>query len=388
MVVAASSLPRQRFLPQTQRLLLPHQRFVASSFLAPNRSDLHQRIVVLGESCSLEIAPDYVSSASPAPHSSCLHRLSPLAPGSRVFVNMVKTNLGHFDDVISASRRLVAEGIVTVPHVPASRFDNVNDFRCVIDKFMAVGVKDFLIIGGNDLVERSKSGSAFLNSGALLEAEVGFLKSRGVRTVSLAGHPDAWHGCVQEPAASSSIVLTKARLLLNAGIDVSVVSQFCFDAQRLGNWLGSTRSALRELATEADGLTGCMQQSRPRRTAVYIGVPGPTPWRRMHRISTICKVPLEGAAVATGSSNGVGAPGPSVFVGDGDGATKAETPQQSEMFLPDMLVSAVAAHCEHAPPRTNEDVGLHFFPFGGVDRTLEYVSSLRSGEWPCNLSAL
>lgn len=208
----------------------------------------------------------------------------PLRRGTRVFVNMVKTTISHFDDVAAASRALAEAGLSPVPHLPAARFETADECHSTINTLANAGAKQLLVIGGNDLQEQLQAKACTYATGAcgLLQAELLALKAAGLQTITLAGHPDGHPGLAWNPEATLAVLLEKARAVLEVGLNVAVATQFCFDARKLMRWLQTTRGALRALRADTSSLGS---------VTFCIGVPGPTPRKKLERISKICEVP-------------------------------------------------------------------------------------------------
>ncbi|CAE8583237.1 unnamed protein product [Polarella glacialis] len=263
-----------------------------------SRTPLGRRLRELGETLAVEITPDptqSTGSTSSSSSGSALQRAHSqlaascrLQPGSPVFVNMVQTSHGHFQDVVATSSALHAEGFAPVPHVPVSRFSSAAEFEGVLAQLREAGARELLLIGGNDLAARGQAGALWYQGGAagLLEAEAPAMRQIGFERVAIAGHPDGLAGLNWDEEASAKTLLRKARLVLAAGLDVVVATQFCFDPRRLLLWLRKTRAAMKELQEDfPDG------PSKRSRVIFRIGMPGPTPLKKLLRIAKLCEVP-------------------------------------------------------------------------------------------------
>lgn len=409
---------------------------------------LRRRLESLGKTCSLEVAPGDVLQASSKKKVPSLLDMQaepepPLPQEALVFVNMVKTSLDHFQDVAAASKALLTAGLVPVPHLPVARFRCPEDLQETLRLLANTGASNLLILGGNDLEEQVAAGACAYAHGVkdLLASELAALKQKGIATVALAGHPDGHPALGSNTVATLNVLVEKARLLLAAGMNVTVVSQFCFDARKLVKWLKRTRTALKKLVAE-------IAEHSPIRCEVTfrIGLPGPTPRKKLERIAAICEVPslflssvfdfldadkdgfvslaeledsLEKVNIARRGSKlhslyveHAGADG--LLGRDGfsqllvDDVVKSELPSRpsskealgdrtaqgpssfvdsnagggsSEAVWPEDLVLSLAAYCEHEHVAPG-DVSLHFFPFGGLAKTFDLTSQLSKGTWP------
>lgn len=207
-----------------------------------------------------------------------------LKSGTRVYVNMVKTTMAHFDDVQAASKALHDAGLSPVPHLPAARFETADDCHSTVNALAGVGAGQLLVIGGNDLQQQLEAKACAYVTGAcgLLDAELPALQAAGIHTIALAGHPDGHPGLAWDPQATLTALVQKARAVLSVGLNVVVATQFCFDARRLIRWLQTTRKALRDLRAEIP-TAGTV--------SFHIGLPGPTSKKKLERIASICEVP-------------------------------------------------------------------------------------------------
>lgn len=251
---------------------------------------IRQRLVSFGQTLSVEVGPSDVAARSE--QQSCSKKKKqtlldlqsgpePLPQGTMVYVNMVRPTFDHFTDVASSTSAIVAAGLRPVPHVPAARFSNTSEFGDVLSMLTNAGACELLLLGGNDLEERAQDDKCAYPGGAadIVSSELGALRATGVSRVALAGHPDGHPAFDNQEEATRSMLVDKARRVLAGGFDVVVATQFCFDAHRLIGWLRRTRRALLSLP----GARG--------RVSFRIGVPGPTPRKRLERIASICEVP-------------------------------------------------------------------------------------------------
>lgn len=279
------------------------------------------------------------------------------------------------DDIRVACKALTAAKFLPMPHLPASRFESSHEFRSTLESLVHAGATQVLVLGGNDLQERLKSDSCAYATGAcgLLEAEIALLQTSGIKTVALVGHPDGHPELGWNEARTTAVLIQKARKLLEGGFDVVVVAQFCFDSEKLVRWLNSSREALLLLRAEL------IARAKPCGTVVFrIGVPGPTPLKRLERIAHICKVPLPATLSLSTLSGTEGewsyrcacASDPSVEAAD-----------SLSTYWPEDTILSIVAYCEHSGVQSDE-VMLHIFPFGGLSRTCDLIAQLQGGTWP------
>jgi len=187
---ASASVPERVDQPTAE--LICGDKFSAELFAAMAGKDalvplhllrMRQRLITLGTYASIELSPADVAGeigaktthlpsqqSSGKPSSKVRFSLqgafeaarangspSPLAPGTSVFVNHVKKNMRHFDDVTRACKVLRDHSMRPVPHVPACRFDKDDSASVsqVLENLRSAGAHEILLLGGNDAADRN-----------------------------------------------------------------------------------------------------------------------------------------------------------------------------------------------------------------------------------------
>lgn len=209
---------------------------------------------------------------------------NPLAPGAIVFINMIKQSYKHFDNLVAATSALKAAGYRPVPHLPASRFANRDEFRVTFEALACAGAHDFLVMGGNDFSKRIKADMCTYGEGAssMLTLELGLWQSHKITRVSVCGFPDGHPAFGFDASATAAMLASKVRFLFEAGMDVTVVTQFCFDPRRLLGWLQRTRQELHSIRAEF---------SDKNELSFRIGLPSPSDRKTLIDIANACQVP-------------------------------------------------------------------------------------------------
>lgn len=101
-------------------------------------SEANSIVAGLAQQASIEVSP---SQALQLIRASDIQR--------RVFVNMIQTDVSHFDEVVEAVRLLREHGHEPVPHVPAAMLRDQSDALAVLQRLSAAGARMSLIVGGN-----------------------------------------------------------------------------------------------------------------------------------------------------------------------------------------------------------------------------------------------
>jgi methylenetetrahydrofolate reductase (NADPH) len=275
-----------------------------------------RRAAALIGACSIELSPrDELAGDG-------LRQL--LAPGTSVFVNYPASVTHH--DIVAACARLRRAGFEPVPHVAARRlasFTQASDFlqRAVGE----AGAERVLLIGGDD----SPAGP-FRAAFDLLAT--GVLERSGIRRVALAGYPEG-HPAIDAGTLQAAL-RAKVSLARRAGLVVSVVTQFGFEAAPILRWIAGLR---------ADSVD----------CPVFIGIAGPASVATLAKFAIRCGIGASLRALARGHTAFA-----RILVEAG----------------PDALISDLVAEESAEVPIA----GLHVFTFGGVRRTAEWMRSAGS----------
>jgi methylenetetrahydrofolate reductase (NADPH) len=279
---------------------------------APDLAPHRRRVTELVGACSIEVSPrDELAG----------ERLREvLAPGRTVFVNHPGSVTHH--DIVAACARLRRGGFEPVPHIAVRRlvsFTQASDFLQ-----RAVGeaqVTAALIIGGDP----DHPVGPFPDSHDFLAT--GLAERHGLREIAFAGYPE---GHPRIAARTLDEVLrAKVALARRQGLDVSLVTQFGFEAAPILRWIAALR------ATDII-------------CPVRVGVAGPATVATLAKFAVRCGIGESLRALARGHT---------AFA-----RILAEAG-------PEALVDALAAG-EDPGARIN---GLHVFTFGGIRRTADWI---------------
>ncbi len=283
---------------------------------APPRDRHRQRMAELVAAASIEISPrDELAG----------ERLRNLfAPGTTVFVNHPASVTHH--DIVAACAKLRRAGFIPIPHVAARRlasFTQANDFlRRAAAEAEVTGV--LLIAGDPDL-----PAGPFGDSLALLAS--GVVEGNGLRRLAFAGYPEG-HPNIGVRALADAL-RGKIALALDRGLDVSLVTQFGFEAAPIQHW----RDALR-----AEGID----------CPVRVGIAGPATVMTLAKFAVRCGIGASLRALAR------------------DHTAFARILVEAK---PDALIDTLVAGEDSGTPID----GLHVFTFGGLRRTAEWMHTLR-----------
>ena len=256
-----------------------------------------------------------------------------LPPGADVFAASLPGTPYHH--LVSVAKRLRQAGLNPVPHIAARRLANAEAAR----EFLALlrdeaQVTRALLVAGDSRVPVGP----FDSSRALLET--GLLEAHGIRSIGIAGYPEG-HPRIAEGALEAALD-GKLAYAARHGIDMFVVTQFCFDAERIVRWVERLR---------ARGVV----------VPVRVGVPGIASIRTLLNYARRCGIGSSIRAL---------------------GAEPISLPRLLTQQGPDKVVREVAA-------AAGADVaGLHFFPFGGFAQTARWAQAVAAGRFRLDGSGL
>jgi methylenetetrahydrofolate reductase (NADPH) len=213
-----------------------------------------------------------------------------------------------------------------VPHVAARRIAN----RETLDDYLArvageAGVDSALVISGDS----DRTVGAFDSSLALLQT--GLFERHGIVHVGVAGYPEG-HPRITRAALDAALA-AKKDYARRSGIELSVVTQFCFEADAILSWAAEIRRY---------GLP------------VRVGLAGPASLPRLLRFAAVCGV------------------------GNSVRALKARPGAITRL----MVEAGPEAALRGLARRAAEPIaGVHLFCFGGLIRTARWLRAVREGRF-------
>ena len=288
---------------------------------APVRGGLRESIVRLVRDASIEASTKNLAEIN------TYDRL--LVRASDVYVTFLPATPCHY--IISVARRLRERGMNPVPHVAARRLASEGVASQYLTRLrVEAGVTRVMLIAGDS----EAAAGPFASSLALLES--GLLQACGIESVGIAGYPEG-HRSIPGRAITQSLD-RKIEYAGAHGLDLFMVSQFCFDGQQVLDWLAGLR---------ARGVT----------LPVRIGMAGPSTVRTL---------------LSYGARCGIGKSLQTVF-----GAKPVSITCLVAWYGPERLVELIAG----SAAGDLGIAGLHFFPFGGFSRSARWIGEVAAGRF-------
>jgi methylenetetrahydrofolate reductase (NADPH) len=185
-----------------------------------------------------------------------------MEPGSEVFIASLPSD--SIDRQVQTAARLRRAGLTPVPHVVARKIKNAEELDVILKRLVAdAGIDRVLLIAG----DRDQPVGEFDSSLQLLET--GLLSQYGIRKVALSWYPEG-HPRIQ-PADLVVARAAKLAAARKANLDVTLVSQFCFESAPI-------LATVRQMRSE--GVT----------VPLRLGVAGPASRASLLKYAMICGV--------------------------------------------------------------------------------------------------
>lgn len=245
-----------------------------------------------------------------------------LAPGTRVSI----TFLPREDAArrLDAVRAVIDCGFSPVPHISARRIGSEAELEAYLDALAALGAtRELFVVAG----DADRPSGPYEDALAVIRS--GLLARYGARHVGIGGYPDG-HPRIDD-ATLWAALRDKAAAVADQGMGLSILTQFGFDADPALRWLAAVRAA---------GIAA----------PVRLGVPGPASATTLMRFAARC---------------GVGASA-SVLRKYGLSLTRL-----MQTAGPDRYIAALLGGLS---VETHGDVGLHVYPFGGLDSAVGWIN--------------
>ena len=168
--------------------------------------------------------------------------------------------------MMSTVKQLAAQEMNPVPHVVARGIASNSALEKMLASYREVDVTEILLIAGG---YRSPVGDF---KSAIEVLETGLFQQIGIRKVGVAGHPEGSPDILQPELKKA--LKQKNQFAKEAGIEMYLETQFCFDAQAILRWESEIRADGNQLPIRI-GLAGPTQLKKLLHFALISGV-GPS----------------------------------------------------------------------------------------------------------------
>ncbi len=252
-----------------------------------------------------------------------------LDPGTEVFLTWIPG--ANPMELIGPAAKLRRAGLVPVPHVGARHLESTTQLEQLAARLVGdAGVDRVLIIGG----DRATPAGPYDCSLAVMQTEI-FQKS-GIVRMAIAGFPEG-NPNISEIALNEALS-SKVMFARSVGLELSIVTQFCFEPEPIVEWLRQIRARGIDLQ-------------------IRVGLAGPAGLVTLARYAVRCGI---------GNSLRVLTEKPSF--------AKLLVDKGPEPIIRGVVSAAEAGNATNMP---FDIAGLHFFVFGGFNRTVDWINAAR-----------
>lgn len=275
-------------------------------------------VALLLEQFSLEVtAKDVAALEEAAPA---------IPPGTRIALAFLPGET--YEQRLHAAIRIRELGFEPAPHVSARRIASEAELRRILDALAAkASIRRLFVVAGDTPTPEGPYEDAL----ALIRS--GLLEPLNLESVGVSGYPEG-HPQISEDALWRAM-FDKRAALADMGLGMTVLTQFGFHARPIVDWIEKVR------ARGIDSL-------------IRVGVPGPAGVKTLLRYAARCGVGVSAKVMARYGLS---------------------LTQLTGSAGPDRLIHDLAGAID---PARHGHVSLHFFPFGGVAKTAEWIADFRA----------
>jgi methylenetetrahydrofolate reductase (NADPH) len=263
-----------------------------------------------------------------------LAEVATLVPaGTDIFIALFPNQT--WDDLTQAAKAVREAGLNAVPHVPARRIKDRAEVAEIARKLsQEAGATKMLLIAG----DMPAPEGAFDSTIGVLES--GEFARAGIKRLCMAGHPEGHAHMTTDQLRQYEA--RKVQLTREQGVDLTFVTQVCFEAEPVIAWEQTLRA------------NGIVTPCRP-------GLAGPASIKTLLRYAKICGAGASMRALTSGKASLIGK-----LLGDSG---------------PEEVVTTLAASQGSG---ASNFAGVHLFAFGGFLKTCKWLSAVQAGRFTVN----
>ncbi|MDB5683681.1 MAG: metF [Sphingomonas bacterium] len=235
-----------------------------------------------------------------------------------------------FSARVNAAKAVKELGFLPVPHISARRVKSAAELEQILEAARDQIQTDHCFVVAGD---PPRPEGPYEDALAIIKS--GLLPKYGIRNVGISGYPEGHPDISREKLDQA--LLDKQAELKAQGLDFSIMTQFGFDADPVFAWLEKIR---------AQGV----------HAPARIGVAGPASVKTLLRFAARCGV---GASAKVMSKYGT-----SIL-------------NLLNTAGPDPIIKEMAAGLD---PAKHGEVMLHFYPFGGLAKTAQWVADFKRSQ--------
>jgi len=252
-----------------------------------------------------------------------------LEPGTEVYLTWIPGE--DLFQAVAPAGKLRRAGLFPVPHIGARHLESTQHLDGLLGRFAGeAGVDRVLLIGG----ERDKPLGPY--DATLQVMQSGLLEKHNILRAGISGFPEG-HPKISEQALGESM-LAKMRYARQAGFTLHIVTQFVFEGEPIAEWLKRIRAMGVDLP-------------------VRVGLAGPAGIATLTRYAMHCGVGNSIRALTKSTSFG-----------------RLLTERDPEPVIRELMAQAPNGDTTVPPFGI---AALHFYTFGGLKKTVEWIHAAR-----------
>jgi methylenetetrahydrofolate reductase (NADPH) len=298
---------------------------LSSAFVAAQAAPLKERVITFMRAASIEITP------SEEKHLPALRSFLPAE--SSIYISHVPT--ATLAQVINTALAVQAAGFQATPHLVARRINYPETLRTALAGLAADGVEQVLLVAG----DTEHPAGEYESTLDVLAS--GLIERSGIKRIGVAGYPEGQRGIGHTMLGNA--LKTKQAFADRTGLPMFIVTQFGFNGNAVRDW----EPELARIEV---------------RLPILAGIAGPTPLSKLIKFAMRCGI---GASLRTVMRNLSAVSGV---------AELATTPEQHVMRLMQL-------------PSATRVIAPHFFCFGGVLETAQWISRVVAGHFTIDAAA-
>ncbi len=250
-----------------------------------------------------------------------------LNPGTEVSLAWIPAS--NPMDMIAPAAGLKRAGHFPMPHIGARHLESASQLERLANRLSDAGVDRILVIGG----DRATPAGPYDSSLAVMQT--GVFQRIGITRMAVGGFPEG-NPHIPEKVLNEALE-AKLSLTRKEGLQLSIITQFCFRAEPVIAWVRRVR---------ARGID----------VPIRVGLAGPASLLTLMRYAVRCGI------------------GNSLHV-------LKENPSFAKILVergPEPIIRQLAASTAHGDGGQLAIAGLHFYIFGGFRKTMDWIDAERS----------
>ncbi len=231
-------------------------------------------------------------------------------------------------DMIAPAARLKCAGHLPMPHVAARHLESSAQLQRLAGRLRDAGVDRILIIGG----DRTEPAGPYDSSLSVMRT--GVFQKAGISRMAIAGFPEG-NPHIRETVLNEALK-EKVSFARQEGLQLSIITQFCFKPEPVVDWVRGVR---------ARGID----------IPIRVGLAGPAGLLTLMRYAVRC-----------GVSNLL--------------RVLSENPSFAKVLVergPEPIIRGLVASLTGEDGTRLGIAGLHFYIFGGLRRTMDWIDAER-----------